>query len=1002
MMKLLPLLLLACCAVRAVGADLPPDKGNEIPASAQRPVVVTRGADAFALRTPEATLPTGYSLTVAAAAPLVLHPIAGCLDDRGRLFIGDAVGVNWNKAQIEKNPPNRVLMLEDTDQDGTFDKSTVFADKMTFPQGAQWLKGSLYVMSPPGMWKLTDTDNDGVADQREMIVSGFDYTGNAADVHGPFLHPNGRLYWCHGRKGYKVPGKSGAIIHEGKSSGIWSCLPDGSDVQWHSLLAGDNPVEVDFTPDGDVIGVQNLYYSQPRGDTLVHWLYGGVYERADQMKVIEGLPRTLERMPVMHNFGHVAVSGCCFWRTYRSADTPVRPSVVAGVSDPGGVGQTSNPPAPASQRPATTSSRAPLHFMVTHFNTQRVVRMELTPEGSTYKATENEFLKITNNPDIHFTDVMEDPRDGSLLVIDTGGWFRIGCPSSLMAKPDVAGAVYRIKRPAGDAPSSKIEEVALVPGALDVPSLLAALKSSDAFAQRRACDMLAQTRGEDMVEFLDDVQEALLKLLDSPLDASLEHAAMNAYFRRGYDLANQARSPLLMRRILRAQSNHRGGEDKGPDFYTSDVAAIYVDDDDADLARTALEVLLGDPNADKFITVYTDHWLKQDTVKPSQIHVLKALAGKFLAKPTAQKLITAMLTHASSAVQQAAVAVLASAAGGAAEPAWFPALDAMLAIKTPSPLVLDAIKNLKSTHFDMALQAIANDPKQPQSIRLKALDAMSTRKIVGETFTMVFEVLTKPESSAAAKIQAAAMLARASHAKEEQLRLATAFAAVGPIELKELLPLIRASKDEAVLRAMVTELAKNPAMSSLQESLYRTALADKPTDLFEKIVLPAYQKAMETTEAKKRLLGPLLDKAITLGVAKAGRAVFAAGKGTCIACHKIGDLGRAIGPDLSKIGAIRTERDLLESILFPSNTLARDYEAHIIETSGGETITGVIRSHTAEGLLVVDVAGQERNVPHGSITGNTTLTSSLMPMGLDTTLPEQELLDLVAYLRSLR
>jgi hypothetical protein len=41
-------------------------------------------------------------------------------------------------------------------------------------------------------------------------------------------------------------------------------------------------------------------------------------------------------------------------------------------------------------------------------------------------------------------------------------------------------------------------------------------------------------------------------------------------------------------------------------------------------------------------------------------------------------------------------------------------------------------------------------------------------------------------------------------------------------------------------------------------------------------------------------------------------------------------------------------------------------------------------------------------VPHGSITGNTALTTSLMPMGLDTTLPEQELLDLVAYLRSLR
>jgi hypothetical protein len=47
----------------------------------------------------------------------------GCLDDRGRLFLGDAVGVNWNKAQLEANPPNRVLMLEDTDGDGTFDKA---------------------------------------------------------------------------------------------------------------------------------------------------------------------------------------------------------------------------------------------------------------------------------------------------------------------------------------------------------------------------------------------------------------------------------------------------------------------------------------------------------------------------------------------------------------------------------------------------------------------------------------------------------------------------------------------------------------------------------------------------------------------------------------------------------------------------------------------------------------------------------------------------------------
>ena len=78
-----------------------------------------------------------------------------------------------------------------------------FADKMTFPQVAAWLNGSLYVMSPPGLWKLTDTTGSGVADKREMLMSGFDHSGNAADVHGPFAHPNGRLYWCHRRNGHK-------------------------------------------------------------------------------------------------------------------------------------------------------------------------------------------------------------------------------------------------------------------------------------------------------------------------------------------------------------------------------------------------------------------------------------------------------------------------------------------------------------------------------------------------------------------------------------------------------------------------------------------------------------------------------------------------------------------------------------------------------------------------------------------------------------------------------
>ncbi len=68
----------------------------------------------------------------------------------------------------------------------------------------------------------------------------------------------------------------------------------------------------------------------------------------------------------------------------------------------------------------------------------------------------------------------------------------------------------------------------------------------------------------------------------------------------------------------------------------------------------------------------------------------------------------------------------------------------------------------------------------------------------------------------------------------------------------------------------------------------------------------------------------------------------------------------------------------------------------------GQQTMAVIKSHTAEGLLVVDITGQEKNIPHQTITADTTLPTSLMPMGLDQTMPEAELLDLVAWLRSLK
>src|SRR5262249_11334899 len=77
-------------------------------------------------------------------------------------------------------------------------------------------------------------------------------------------------------------------------------------------------------------------------------------------------------------------------------------------------------------------------------NMRKVPRHVLVPDGATFTTKDEDFL-VSDNRDFHPTDVIED-ADGSLLVIDTGGWYKLCCPTSQLHKPDVLGAIYRVRR----------------------------------------------------------------------------------------------------------------------------------------------------------------------------------------------------------------------------------------------------------------------------------------------------------------------------------------------------------------------------------------------------------------------------------------------------------------------------------------------------------------------------------------------------------------------------
>jgi len=130
-----------------------------------------------------------------------------------------------------------------------------------------------------------------------------------------------------------------------------------------------------------------------------------------------------------------------------------------------------------------------------------------------------------------------------------------------------------------------------------------------------------------------------------------------------------------------------------------------------------------------------------------------------------------------------------------------------------------------------------------------------------------------------------------------------------------------------------------------------------------------------------------------------GQAIFNSPKAACASCHAIGYLGGQVGPDLTSIGQIRTERDLLESIVYPSASFVRSYEPVLVITKSGEPHNGVLRQDAADEILLATGPGTEVRIARADIAEMRPGSVSVMPGGLDEQLSRQELADLVAFLK---
>ena len=154
----------------------------------------------------------------------------------------------------------------------------------------------------------------------------------------------------------------------------------------------------------------------------------------------------------------------------------------------------------------------------------------------------------------------------------------------------------------------------------------------------------------------------------------------------------------------------------------------------------------------------------------------------------------------------------------------------------------------------------------------------------------------------------------------------------------------------------------------------------------------------EIASQKQRLdeLATFLPKAD----AKRGEKLFSdRDKSKCITCHIRGEQGVRLGPDLTRIGAIRSERDLLEAIVYPSASIARYHEIVNVLTDDGRAVSGLLVKETVNKIFLASAAGVMQSVRIKDIEQARYASVSLMPEGLDKVLSSQEIADIVAYLK---
>jgi putative membrane-bound dehydrogenase-like protein len=939
----------------------------------------------------------GFKLEQVAAEPLVADPIAICFDENSRMYVVEMRGYSENRDE----KLSRIRLLEDTDEDGKFDKAITFADQLLWPTAIHCWKGGVFVADAPDLLYLKDTNGDGVADERKVVLTGFG-TSNVQGLVNTFQ-------WSFDNRITAAISSSGAELRK----------PDEPDAKPLSLRGRD----LSFDP--ETMELAAISGGGQHGATTDVWGNRFVCSNSDHIQSILYEDRYLSRNPylaVEKVRRSIAIDGPQAdvfrispvepWRVVRTRlrANKIVPGIVEGGGRPAGYFTS------ATGLTIYNGDAWPAEFhgqaFVGDVGSNIVHRKKIGNDGAGMAGRIDNRKEFIASRDNWFRPVQfANAPDGCLYICDM---YRetIEHPQSIppilkkhldLTSGRDQGRIYRVVH-AKSPPRSSLPRLGLA----DVTNLIAALEHPNGWHRDTAARLLYERKDRDGKEIIAKLQARahsglaavplirvlyMLESLGGLADDSLEVMFRVSHSRVRENVLRLAERHVDSVAIRREIAKPKGDFDPyfdGRVMQQQHFTLGFLPLEER-IAAVSPQFFTGDEHRIALLSSFPEgagllleRIAKQDRIKlatsPGYVKTIQALftqigkqqnpadvavAIKILARWADEKSSLVPIGIEALAARQGSPLAqqIAKATGGKAEE-WLQEMitDAAKLARNRSAEPKDRVAHLQQLRLaafsqveGVAAELIA--PTEPAEVQTAAITLLSNFDApqIADIVIARFEQMTPSMKSRSLDL----LLSRFAWS----------------------LKLLEAVENNTV---SATELDAN------RRKLLKEILVSKLDQRIRKI------SELSPLRERSSVVAQYMPVIKETGNANRGHEVF---KKNCAACHKLQGVGHEIGPNLAAMKN-RGAEAILVNVLDPNREVNPQYLNYLLLTTDGRSLSGVLSAETATSVTLRKQENVSETVLRIDIESLKSSGQSLMPEGMERQINKEAMADLLEYLKT--